>query len=256
MDNNVVVGWQVQQTWTVAVVREFKRPYYWEWQRDWQLWYHGNEITQDRNVWPESCVCRSAYVDTVVGSLVALLVLPAQAGKQGRQRKAKIYWYFIARQRSKVTRAFPSRRHSLASVQSTVRNLRKKTWRQWKITRAVSHEVAGGTVCEQATAVAWEIDDDCYYGMQNGRPLGFGKLTTGRGQRAEGNVNASIIFALAFGPSGSQGRVPSWYMHLHPPNLTFLFASPSSRDPSSSTSCLTTSFCGIFSDDLRIVVCS
>lgn len=31
MDNNVVVGWQVQQTWTVAVVREFKRPYYWEW---------------------------------------------------------------------------------------------------------------------------------------------------------------------------------------------------------------------------------
>lgn len=152
-------------------------------QRDWQLWYHGNEITQDRNVWPESCVCRSAYVDTVVGSLVALLVLPAQAGKQGRQRKAKIYWYFIARQRSKVTRAFPSRRHSLASVQSTVRNLRKKTWRQWKITRAVSLGVAGGTVCEQATAVAWEIDDDCYYGMQNGRPLGFGKLATGKGQR-------------------------------------------------------------------------
>jgi len=57
MDNNVVVGWQVQQTWTVAVVREFKRPYYWEWATRLAIvvsWQRDN-TRQERMAW-ELCL--------------------------------------------------------------------------------------------------------------------------------------------------------------------------------------------------------
>jgi hypothetical protein len=86
--------------------------------------------------------------------------------------KAKIYWYFIARQRSEVTRAFPSRRHSLAvsKVRSTVGHL----WALWAGTEyAVVHGDKRQSPRSYHSGAPFRRrvgtrDRGCYCGMRNG----------------------------------------------------------------------------------------
>ena len=86
--------------------------------------------------------------------------------------------------------------------------------------------------------VAWEqrrrFGLSCYCGMRNAT-LALRIWETVHSQRFD-------YFCPSVWPERSQGREslslrPTWYMHLHPPDLTFLSVPSScSRDPSSSTS--------------------
>lgn len=153
-----------------------------------------------------------------------------------------------------MTRAFPSGRHSLPTpkVRSTVGNLWVETWRQQRITTFVSLPC---TVWASRGNREGGFGLGCYCGMRNATlALGFGKRFT---------RNASIISALAFGPSVTQPRPRE-----PEPATNLVHASAPSRPHVSLCSFLlfprpllldlysTTSFCGIFSDDLLKVVCS